>query len=168
MKQHLVLLPLLTLAACGGGGPTPSLYCPHVAVLAEASHTTLFLPGRQDVAAQIAAASITGVSGACTLVPKKHLLRITYQTGFAATNGPANTAPAVTLPYFVSIVNDDAIITKSVYTITLAFNGNISTASATSKPITVELPNTPDSASTEILTGFQMTPAQLAYTAAHQ
>ncbi len=153
---------LLGLAGCGGDGPAPHLYCPDVAVLQQASVLNAYLPGRNDVAAQITSATITGVAGSCVLEPKKHLLKVTFQAGFTATNGPANKGAALNLPYFVSISQGNDIISKTPYSIGFSFDGNLSTAAATSKKVTVELANVPDSAATEILTGFQLTPAQLA------
>ncbi len=168
MKPALALLTLLLLAACGSAdAPAPVLYCPNVAVLAQANTLNLFLPGRQDAGALVTQAGITGVSGACTLVKKRTILRVTFQAGFSATNGPANQSASLALPYFVSISQGDTILSKQNYSIPVSFDGNVAAAAATSKPVTVELPNTPDNAGTEILIGFQLTPDQLAYAAAH-
>ncbi len=157
----------LCLAACGDSPPTPTAYCPSPAVLQQAGTLTLFLPGRQDIAAEVTTAKITGIAGSCTLEPKKNLLRVTFRAGFSASNGPANQQAKLVLPYFVAISNGDNVISKTPYTITISFDGNVTMASATSKPVTVELSNVPESAATDILLGFQMTPDQLAYTAAH-
>jgi hypothetical protein len=157
---------LAALAACA---PTPPLVtnCPNVAKLEEGSTMTEFLPGRQDVAAEITEARITGVAGSCIEERKKHLLRVTFQTGFAATNGPANTSQTLVLPYLISISQGDTIYHVTPRSIALSFDGNASTASATSPPQTVELPNTPESASIDVLVSFHLTPDQIAYNAAH-
>ncbi len=165
MKQIfalVVLFGLFGLAACGSEGPAPHLYCPNVAVLEQASVLNAYLPGRTDVAAQLTSAKVTGVAGSCVLEPKKKLLKVTFQAGFSATNGPANNFAALNLPYFVSISQGDDIISKNAYNIAMSFNGNISTATATSKPVTVELSNVPESADIDVLIGFQLTPQQLA------
>ena len=167
MKHALPLTAVLALTACGATTPPPAAYCPNVAALAQANTLTLFLPGRQDIAAEITQAKITGIAGSCTLVKKQNLLRVKFQAGFSGSNGPANNNPSLLLPYFVSISQGDTIISKANYTITLSFSGNVSTATAATKPITVDLPNTPDSATTDILIGFQLTPDQVAYAAAH-
>jgi hypothetical protein len=169
--KHAALLPslasLFAFAACSTPAP-PNTNCPNVAVLEQASTLTAFLPGRQDVAAQITQAQVTGVAGSCTLEKKTHVLRLTFQAGFSATNGPANSSQILVLPYIVSISQGDNIIAKSNYSIALSFDGNASTASATSKPLTIKFPDTPDTAKTDVLVGFQLTPDELAYNAAHQ
>ncbi len=183
MKQFTTpLLSLVILAALAGCASTPASstpavapapklvvqqYCPQVAVLAQAQNLTTFLPGRSDVGAQITTARVTGVAGSCLLKVKKNLLEVTFRAGFSASNGPANQGAPITLPYFVAITQGDAIVQKNDYSITLKFNGNLSTAQAATKAMKVELPNTPDSARTQILVGFEMTPAQLNYAAAH-
>ena len=163
----LAVAGLLGLSACGASPPTPVTFCPQPVVLQQAGTLTLFLPGRQDVAAEVTTAKITGVAGSCTLIRKKNLLRVTFKAGFSASNGPANQQADLTLPYFVSISQGDTVIAKYLYGITLDFDGNVTMTSATSKPVTVELSNVPASARVEVLLGFQMTPAELAYTAAH-
>jgi hypothetical protein len=167
----LALAALLPLAACGGPAKTakapPPFYCPQVAVLEQAQTLTLFLPGRADVAARVSTAQITGVSGSCLLQPKKNAVLVTVNTAFLADNGPANNSAALVLPWFTAITSGDSIIQKIDYSQKLAFDGNVSTVSATAKPVKIELPNTPATAGTEILVGFEESPDQLAYAAAH-
>ena len=161
------LISAAALAGCASDADQPVLSCPQVAVLQQAQSLTTFLPNRSDVAAQVTTAQITGVAGACTLRPEKHLLDVKFQAGFAATNGPANNGAPLNLPYFVAIAQGNKILSKHDYTIALKFNGNASTAQATSKPVTVELSNHPASSHIQILVGFELTPDQLAYVASH-
>jgi len=165
MKHLLLLLCPLTLAACSDA-PSGRLYCPNVRVLEQTSSLTQFLPGRQDAGAEITTAKITGVAGSCDLA-KDGVVRVSFQAGFTATNGPANHGQTVSLPYFVAETQDDAIISKTLGTIDVKFDGNLSTAAATSRKMTLEVPNDRSSARTDILVGFQLSQDQLAYAAAH-
>jgi hypothetical protein len=159
---------ILLLTSCGGSSKAPpSMFCPQVAVLEQAQTVTLFLPDRADVAARISTAQITGVSGSCKLKPEKHALVVTVNTAFMADNGPANHFNPLTLTWFAAITSGNNIIQKTDYTRVFNFDGNSSSVSGPAKPIKVELPNTPDSGNTEILVGFEETPEQLAYAAAH-
>lgn len=181
------LVCLLSLTACGGGGPSakladnsssphgkpmgpdPTSFCPQVAVLQQAQTVTLFLPGRSDVASQISTAQLSSVSGDC-VYQKKHkagVLEVRFTSNFLADNGPANNDQPITLPWFVAITRGSQIIEKQDYQVTLKFDGNMSIAAASSKPVKIELPAVPDSAGVQILTGFEMNPDQLGYAAAH-
>src|SRR5271168_1035262 len=109
------LFSAAALAGCASDADQPVLSCPQVAVLQQAQSLTTFLPGRSDVASQITTAQITGVAGSCALRPKKHLLDVQFQAGFAATNGPANDSATLNLPYFVAITQGNKIISKNDY-----------------------------------------------------
>ena len=171
------LFSLAALTGCSGspkpeaGGPAPApmgtLYCPQVAMLQQAQTLSTFLPGRSDVAAQLTTAQITGFSGECVLEKQKQALLITAIPAFQADNGPANNGQPLTLPWFAAITSGDSITSKAKYNVTLKFSGNASLAFATGKPVKIEVPNVPDSAQLQILLGFEMTPDQLAYAAAH-
>jgi len=159
--------PPSTTAHAPAPAPKNAMFCPQVAVLQQAQTLTTFLPGRSDVAAQLTTAQITGVSGDCALEKEKQALLITVKPTFLANNGPANNGKPLTLPWFAAITQDDSIISKSHYDVTLKFSGNANMASTTAKPAKIEVPNVPASAQLQILLGFEMTPDQLAYAAAH-
>lgn len=170
------LAAILLLTSCGGSPHkpdgsakkgTPPFFCPQVAVLEQAQTLTLFLPGRADVAARVSTAQITGVSGVCKFEQGKNALLITIHTTFLADNGPANNNAPLALPWFAAITAGDNIVQKADYTQKLSFDGNNSTAGLTAKPVKIELPNDPDNVNTQILVGFEESPDQLAYAAAH-
>ncbi len=163
----LAIIPILALAGCASDDPAsaPPMFCPQVAVLQQAAVLTEFLPGHGDVASEITTAQVTGVAGSCTL--RKHQLSLSFQAGFAATNGPANGFAPLTLPYFVAITDGDDIVREDFHTITLNFDGNASTAEATSQKVKIDLPNRHWSSRIQVLVGFQETQDELDYAAAH-
>ena len=175
--KHLSALPafaaLLALSACGffktdsgATAPVAVLSCPHVEVLQQANTITEFQPGRTDVAAALTTAQITGVAGSCQS-SNKNTVKVSFKAGFTATNGPADHGQPVTLPYFVAVTSDNRIIAKALHSITLKFADNANNANADSPTLTVDVPNDDASGTYEVLVGFQMTPDQLAYAAAH-
>jgi hypothetical protein len=170
--KHVGLLAFVALGALAGcaGAPPPVTNCPNVAVLEQGSTVTEFLPGREDVAAEIAQAKITGVAGSCTLEKKRKraaVLTVAFQAGFSAVSGPANTGQTLVLPYLVSLSQGDQLLATYYGNIALNFDGNASTATATTKVLTLKFPDTADTAATDVLVSFHLTPEQLAYNAGH-
>ncbi len=165
----LTLAALLPLAACGGGqtgGAGPALICPQVAVLQQGQTLSLFLPGRADMAARITTAQMAGITGFCEDRRAAGTVLVKLTPHFIADDGPANHGARLTLVWFAAIIEGDAIIHKYDYTQTLDFAGS-SLASATGQPVRVEMPDTLQTASLSILTGFEETPDERAYAAAH-
>jgi hypothetical protein len=158
IKAALLLAPL-ALAACSSGHK-PALYCPQVAVLSEASHIIRSAGDRNDVAARLVDARITGVAGACKTAGK-HRALLTFRIGFAATSGPKATAPTATLTYFIALTQGDAIIDKKLYPVRFDFKNGATQAVATTTPIKIALPNVPRSAAQQVLVGFQMSSQEL-------
>lgn len=168
--KHATLLAFLGLGSLAACSTPPPLVtnCPDVAVLAQGSSLTAFLPGRQDVASEIAEARITGVAGSCAEVKDKKLLRVAFRAGFAATKGPAATGQPLTLPYLVSVSRGNDLLSEAHGSVTLKFKGNDLSASAVTKPIKFDFPNTPDTAGLDVLVSFHLTPEQLAYNRTHE
>jgi len=168
MKVYLVpaVVALALLAGCSTPTP-PAMFCPAVAVLQQGRDLVAFAPDVAGPAGVITQARITGVAGACTLHPDKKQLIVRFQAGFAATNGPANHSAAVTLPYFVAVVNGDDIVAEQFYTATLTFDGNASVAQTVSKPTSIDFPNNHYAGGLQVLIGFKLTPEQQAYNADH-
>jgi hypothetical protein len=170
MKAFLLpaLAALVLLAGCSTPTP-PAMFCPNVEALQQGRDLVAFAPNVAGPAGVITQARITGVAGACTLHPQKKELVITFRTGFAATNGPANNGQPVTLPYFIAIVNpaDNNILAEQFYTATLTFDGNASLAQLVSKPTTLDFPNDHYAGHLQVLVGFKLTPEEQAYNADH-
>ncbi len=167
MKHSLAILAAcaaLSLAACTGddvASDTPKSYCPNVAVLQQASTLNSFLPGRSDIAGEMSTVKITGIAGSCVPVDNSDALAIRFKVGFSGVVGPAGSPASITVPYFVSISQDNTVFWKADHSITLNFSADTGTATATSESLLVKLPNTIPSASTDVLVGIQLTPEQL-------
>ena len=164
MKPATVMrfAPLLALAVLAGctGTVKPHLYCPKVAVLSEASHLTRSSDEQTDIAHRILDARVTGVAGSCATAGKSRA-RLVFRIGFAASTGPAATAPTATMQYFIALTQGDRIIDKKLYPVTFDFPNGAPEAVATTTPITIILPNAPRSARQQVLVGFQLTPAEM-------
>jgi hypothetical protein len=167
--RALAIAAILPLTACGLATPkvAPPFYCPQTAILVQAQTLTLFLPNRTDVAGRVSTAQVSGISGSCLLQKKQNAVLVKVTPVFQADNGPANNNAPLMLPWFVAITDGSSIIQKTDYMLKVKFDGNQSIVSATTKPVKIELPNIPATANQEILIGFEQTPDQLAWAAAH-
>lgn len=148
------LMVLTGLAGCAAAHQGPILYCPNLAVMAGTSRAAVF----DDGGAKIAAAQVTGVAGTCKMIPGEFGLRISVQPGFAVAGA------AVSLPYYVAIVDGPVVVDKRIYTVAL---DPAAGSAVVTPPVVIETPDQPGTAREEILVGFQLTPAQLAYAAAN-
>ncbi len=154
----------LSLAACTGDevtSNTPKSYCPNVAVLQQANMLNSFLPGRSDIAGEVSTVKITGIAGSCVPVDDNNALAVRFKVGFSGVVGPAGSPASITVPYFVSISQDDTVFWKASHSITLNFSADTGTAAAVSEPLLVKLPNTIPTATTDVLVGIQLAPEQL-------
>lgn len=153
------LLAPIGLAACSGS-KAPTLYCPQVAVLQQASRMVLSRGESEDVASRTLDARITGVAGSCS-VAGKGMERVTFRIGFAATNGPASRVDRRTLGYFIAITQGERIVSKKIYPVVFAFEHGADQAVATTAPIRLDFPRAGRSAAQQVLVGFQMSQAAL-------
>jgi hypothetical protein len=154
------------LAACAQDPLPPPMHCPQVLRVRELMTDPIFLPGRSDPAAELTQAQISGVAGSCVLNKKTNTLTLTFKAGFTAEDGPANHGAPVTLPYFIAITAGDDVVTKVPGSVTLDFAGR-TLAQATTSSMKLKFPNDARSDLVEILIGFQLSPGQVAYNAAH-
>lgn len=162
--RRLVPLLAITLASAGlaacSGEDEPPLFCPKVAVLSEASHVTRSAGNSNDIAARVFDARVTGVAGSCTTHDDNQAM-LSFRIGFAATSGPAATAPRASLTYFIALTQGDRIIDKKLYPVSFDFANGAEQAVATTTPIKILVPNVPHSARQQVLVGFQMSQADL-------
>lgn len=159
IARFAALFVPLGLAACGGSGPT--LDCPQVAVLQQASRIVRTAGDTNDIAARTLDARITGVAGKCVARGDQQE-RVVFRVGFTATKGTAARHDSYTLPYFVAITEGDRIIDKGVYPVRFDFRNGATQAVATTKPIRLDFPRAGRSANQQVLVGFQMTKAERA------
>lgn len=156
----LALAAPLLLAGCAAD-KAPTLFCPQVAVLQQASHFVSTKGDSIDVAARTLDARITGVGGHCKKVSKT-TEQVDFRVGFVAHNGPASTRDKWTLPYFIAISQGDRIIDKKIYPVSFDFRNGSDQAVATTTTIRLRFPRAPRSGDQQVLVGFQMTPAEIA------
>ena len=171
-----LLMPLAGCETLGLTSPSPPDFaldmgpiCPSTGVLSDAVTVTKLRPGTQAAPPNPANIAFTAeMSQAkldCNYNRGQNKLSVDMSFAVKATRGPAAMGPDPQLDFFVAVVDaDNNIISKSVYHGKPAMAGratNIYTQSVDSFPVPLGMDKRPYDY--EILTGFQLTPDELAY-----
>ncbi len=148
---------------------SPGPICPATAVLSEAAMVTKLKPGTPatmsraaDVAFQ---AEMSQARLDCNYNRADNKLTVTVNFAVRATRGPSAAPSDPQLPFFVAIIDaDDNVLVKNVYNSQPQMAGrkaNTYTETISNLPVPLGMDKEPSDY--EILTGFQLTPDELAY-----
>ena len=169
-------LPLMACETLGLSSPDPAdmlvdtgPVCPVTAVLSDAATVTKLRPGTppgsRDPANIVFSAEMSQAMLTCDYERDTNRLTIDIEFAVKAARGPAAQAADPQLDFFVAIVDEDNnIISKNVYHGQPELRGrmtNTYTQSVDGFPVPLGMDKRPGDY--EILTGFQLTPDELAY-----
>jgi len=175
----MILLLSLPLAGCETLGLSdapidPALVntgpvCPVTAVLADAVTVTKLRPGTPAGPLNPANVAFTAeMSQAmldCDYDPEQNSLVMDIEFAVKGTRGPAAMGPDPQLDFFVAVIDaDNNVVTKSVFRASPAMAGratNVFTQNVANFSVPLAMDTRPYDY--EILTGFQLTPDELAY-----
>lgn len=153
---------LLPLFACS----TRISVCPIPAILADTQSVTFFRPGTSpDMANELYTISLIDAQGDCTYNAKQNLVKASLDLTFHATRAPQASAASYSVPYFVVVSENAKIFTKRLLHLKFTFAPGAATATINQSPDDIELhvSNGKLPWNYEELSGFQMTPEQIAY-----
>lgn len=126
-----------------------------------------------DAAHRLISTHILAVRGDCRTGPqderKRPMTRVRLSLNLQLDRGPASTHDAVTVPYFVAILQDGNIVDKKIFTETIKLPPTVST-SQTSTPLRfIDIPtgNNPQISPYAMEIGLQLNHAELDYNRAH-
>ena len=164
MRALCTALPLAALTAVAARAADFAPLCPHASILRDAADLTQFRGAGTDLTDMVVDGRITGLGGKCELDDPTHL-RTHLNVTLELTRGPASASRTIDVMYFVSVTKGDAILAKQQYRLAAAFPANADTVRLQGDPVDLVLPvdakTTGESYS--VLTGFQLSPAQLAF-----
>ena len=153
---------LLLLAGCS----SKILVCPVPAILADTQSVTIFRPGTTpDLANELYTISLVNATNDCTYSARDGVVRASLELTFRATRSPTNEAATYSVPYFVAVNEGARIYTKRLYTLRFSFAPGAATAVIKQSPeeVRVQIGNGKLPWNYQMLSGFQMTPAQIEY-----
>src|SRR5579885_1742294 len=177
------IIPLLAIACALSGcetlglsdlTPNPNLVdtgpiCPATAVLSDAVSVTKLKPGtppgQLNPMAVAFSAEMSQAKLVCNYNRDQNRLTVDINFGIKATRGPAAAGADPQLSFFVAVVDEDNnIVSKGIYNSPPQMDGrttNTYTQSVDNFPVPLGMDKRPGDF--EILTGFQLTPDELAY-----
>jgi hypothetical protein len=161
------LLPLL--AECGPARNQFAPPCPRQAILGDAADLGLYRGSStagagRDLTDLVLHGRIIGMQGSCMPGDRKDQLAVTVNVGVELTRGPAMPGREVDVPVFVAVTEGDAILDKRIYLMHAVFPSNVDRVTLGAGGANLVLPVTPtkSGAAYTILTGFQLSPYQMA------
>jgi hypothetical protein len=177
LSVFVLAMPLAGCETLGLSTPSPEErfamdtgpICPVTAVLADAVTVTKLKPGTQTAAPNPANVVFTAEMSQAKLdcSYNRNANRLTVDINFAvkATRGPAATGPDPQVDFFVAVVDiDNNIVSKTVFHGEADLRGrNSNTYTQKVNDFAVPLAMDKRPSDYEILTGFQLTPDELAY-----
>jgi hypothetical protein len=161
----LGVVALLSLSACSTD--VKRGLCPNASVLANTSEMTGFRDKMEGDPSGVAYEVVmTGVKASCSFDKDEGTADSSVTVTFRATRTPTGVAADYSVPYYVAVTRDSTtIVSKQVYSASFAFRpGDSSTTfSADVSTVPIRLDNGKKPYDYGILTGLQLTQAQLDY-----
>jgi hypothetical protein len=152
----------------GCSSDKPTKVCPRVAALSEAGSLTRFAPGSgRDILDIDFQVEVTELVAQCDFTDAKDARQVAVQLVpvFTLSRGAANTNRKADFTYFVSVVRNEAILSKQLFEVASTFAGNRSriVVKDDDPPVMIDIPLPYRAAEYEyeILVGFQLTPEEL-------
>ena len=141
--------------------------CPVPAILADTKQLTVFRPGTTpDLANELYTVALIDAQGDCTYSTRDGMVHSSLELTFVAARTPTAEAASYSVPYFVAIHENAKVFSKRLYTLRFTFAPGASVATIKQAPddVDIKLANGKLPWNYQMMTGFQMTPAQIEYT----
>jgi hypothetical protein len=154
----------LALTACSSRKDAGAPPCPKVAVLADASHMTVYRdgPGR-DLTDVVFEADLGRITGECVYNRASTNVKVDMKLVVAARRGPADRDRVATYTYFVAIVDKDSnVLARQEFNSQVAFPGDQTrVASLEELEQSIPLEKKQPGSDFDVFVGFKLTPEQV-------
>lgn len=140
--------------------------CPDAAILANTAVMPVFDPqGGADPANIVYTVNLTGLSARCDFSRHNNTIDANLHISFKATRPPGGEAAHYRVPYFIAVTLNGEIIDKQIHWLEFDFPQGQTTVQGTElvDSIIIQVARDKHSVDYHLLTGFQLTQAQLDY-----
>ena len=158
------LLAALLLSGCGSGALKFAPSCPQLAILAEGSDLTRFVGTGRDVTDRVLEARIAGVEASCSGGRGGEVVaRLKLQADIA--RGPAARGRGAQVPYFVAVMDGDAVLDRREFVLEVNFPPNVDALRVAGGELELRFARAGDrgAAQYRIIVSLQLTEEELAH-----
>ena len=162
LSHSVILAAALALAACS----TQISVCPLAVILADAASVTQFKPGTvPDLSNEMFTVALVNAQTNCSYAKKAATTSSALDLTFRATRPPSGESATYSVPYFVVVHEADRVLDKKIYTLRFTFAPGATSATITQSPqdILIKIENGKLPWNYQLLSGLQVTPAQIDY-----
>lgn len=124
LAAPLLALTSLLLASCGDGELKYAPACPQLSLLAEGADLVRFAGAGRDVTDRVVEARITGVEAKCAPGRRGDVVA-TIRVHADVARGPAGRGRAAQVPYFVAVMQGDAVLDRQEFVLAANFRPNV-------------------------------------------
>jgi hypothetical protein len=170
----ILLVGLLTLLdGCGPGKDQFAPVCPRATLLWQAADLNRYrdesAAGVKDIRDLILSGRVVAVPAKCEAGKTAQELAADVGVTVQLTRGPAMQGRATDVQYFLAVTENGNILDKQVYHSPVVFPANVDQVTLSSQVVHMVFPvsATKSGAAYTVLTGFQLTPEELAYNRSH-
>jgi hypothetical protein len=163
---RLLILAAIVLAAAGCSQKI--VLCPVPAILADTAHVTVMRPGAvPDLANELYSVTLTDAVGDCAYNQRTAIIRASLELTFRATRAPTADGATYSVPFFVVVHDGAKLYSKNLYNLRFSFAPGAAVAVIKQSPddTSIQLENGKLPWNYQLLSGFQLTAAQIEYNA---
>jgi hypothetical protein len=159
-----VMLSAFLLSGCGSGDLKFAPACPQLALLAEGSELTRFAGPGRDVTDRVLEARITGVDASCRGARSTDVVAY-LKVQADVIRGPAARGRGAQVPYFVAVMQGDAVLDRRDFVLDANFPANVDSMQVAGGELELRFPAAGErgAAQYKIVVSLQLTEEELAY-----
>ena len=157
-------LTSLLLVGCGDGELKYAPACPQLSLLAEGADLVRFSGAGRDVTDRVVEARISGVEAKCAAGRRGDVVA-TVRVRADVARGPAGRGRSAQVPYFVAVMQGDAVLDRQEFVLTANFQPNVDTARVAGDEVELRFAGAGDRGATayRIIVSLVLTEEELAH-----
>ena len=158
------LLAATLLAGCSSSTAKFAPACPQLTLLAEGADLVRFAGAGRDVTDRVLESRVAGVEASCKPGSKDEVVAVLKVSADIA-RGPAARGRVAQVPYFVAVMDGDAVLDRREFTLQTDFPANVESLRVAGGELELRFPGAGDNGAGryKIIVSLQLSEEELAY-----